>query len=467
MNEQRASALQILRAQQEGDLSRLREFLAVPSISTEPERSSDVRRAAEWLAEELRRLAIPRVEIMETGGHPVVFAETGSAPSGGPSVLVYGHYDVQPVDPLELWEQDPFEPVVAGPHLVARGASDMKGQIMAVMSAVAAIFHSGEAPVGIRFLFEGEEEIGSPHLAGFLQQHRELLQADLCLNPDTGMLGEGMPTITYGLRGLAYFELRLRGPARDLHSGAFGGVVHNPAQVLCELVAGMHDQRGRVVLPGFYDRVRPLEAEERAEMARLPMDEGFYKRNAGVSELWGEEGFSAVERIGARPTLEVNGLLSGFTGPGTKTVLPATAMAKLSMRLVPDQTPDQVEAQLRAYLSERVPPTIRWELDRLAGSPPSLSDRASPGVTALSAAMETVWGTPPLFRREGGSVPVTAYLQEFLGMESVLTGFALPDDNAHSPNERLHLPTWKRGREAIVHFLYNLAENQSASIKNL
>jgi acetylornithine deacetylase/succinyl-diaminopimelate desuccinylase-like protein len=335
----------------------------------------------------------------------------------------------------------------------------MKGQIMAVMSAVAAVFQSGEAPVQIKFLIEGEEEIGSPHLAEFLAKHKELLKAHMCLNPDTGMLGAGMPTITYGLRGLAYFELRLRGPARDLHSGAFGGVIHNPAQVLCELVAGMHDDRGRVVLPDFYDSVRPLDAEERAEMARLPMDEGFYSRNAGVSELWGEEGFSPVERIGARPTLEVNGVLSGFTGPGTKTVLPAAAMAKLSMRLVPDQRPDEVEAQLRAYLGDRVPPTIRWELERLAGSPPSLSDRASPGVTALSKAMETVWGTPPLFRREGGSVPVTAYLQQLLGMESLLTGFALPDDNAHSPNERLHLPTWERGCEAIVHFLYNLSGN--------
>jgi acetylornithine deacetylase/succinyl-diaminopimelate desuccinylase-like protein len=466
MDPTRDRALKQLRSRREQDLSLLREFLRIPSVSTEAQRQADVLRAADWLAEALRTLSMDRVEILPTGGHPVVFAETRRPGPEAQRVLVYGHYDVQPVDPLELWDHDPFEPATEGEHLVGRGASDMKGQIIAVLAAVAAFLREVEPRLQLKFLFEGEEEIGSPHLLEFLGAHKEDLEAELCLNPDTGMMGPELPTITYGLRGLAYFELRLHGPAQDLHSGAFGGVVHNPAQALCELVAGMHDRAGRVTLPGFYDSVRPLSPEERRHMDELPTNEAFYRRNAGVSMLWGEEGFTAAERVGARPTLEVNGLLSGFTGQGSKTVLPAAAMAKLSMRLVPDQDPGSVEGQLRQYLEGRVPPTIRWELERLAAAPPSLSDRDSDGVRALSAALESVWKRPALFRREGGSVPVTAYLQEMLGMESVLTGFALPDDNAHSPNERLHLPTWERGCEAVLHFLCNLNETGAGTIQD-
>lgn len=479
MNELRDRALKLLRAQREDNLSRLREFVSIASVSTEPERDAEVRRAAAWLAGLLGRLGAlqvqtlepvgsqsvaaktpgPEAERPERAGHPVVYAQTARPSPNSPRVLVYGHYDVQPVDPLELWESDPFIPVLRGEHLVARGASDMKGQIMAVVAAVEALLRAGGTGVQLKFMFEGEEEVGSPHLLELIRRHKDLLEADVCLNPDAGMLGPDLPTITYGLRGLAYFELRLRGPERDLHSGAFGGVVHNPAQALCELLAGMHDQHGRVTLPGFYDSVLPLEAEERREMARLPTDESFYLENAGVPALWGEEGFSPAERVGARPTLEVNGLLSGFTGKGSKTVLPAAAMAKLSTRLVPEQNPEVVESQLRAYLDARVPRGIRWELDRLAGGPASLSDRGSPAVRSLSRAMETVWGKAPLFRREGGSVPVTAHLLELLGMQSVLTGFALPGDNAHSPNERLHLPTWERGCETILHFLCNMSQD--------
>jgi acetylornithine deacetylase/succinyl-diaminopimelate desuccinylase-like protein len=463
LNEPRARALQLLQDRRDDNLSILKEFLSIPSISTEPERAGEVRRAASFLAERLRAIGIPRVETLETGGHPIVFAETPRPDAAAPRVLIYGHYDVQPVDPLELWDHDPFQPVVRNEHLVARGSSDMKGQIMAVLAAVEAYLGAGAESLQLKFLFEGEEEIGSPHLPDSLRAHRSLLEAEVCLNPDTGMLGAELPTITYGLRGLAYFELRLRGPQRDLHSGAFGGVVHNPAQVLSELIAGMHDRQGRVTLPGFYDRVLPLQREEREAMARLPMDEAFYREGAGVEQLWGEEDYTPAERVGARPTLEVNGLLSGFTGKGSKTVLPAAAMAKLSMRLVPEQDPKEIEEQLRAYLRQRAPATVRWELEPLAAGPASLSDRTSAPVAALSRAMETVWGKEPLFRREGGSVPVTAYLLELLGMESLLTGFALPDDNAHSPNERLHLPTWQRGSQTVLHFLYNLPEAGAAA----
>jgi len=377
--------------------------------------------------------------------------------AGAATLLIYGHYDVQPVDPLEEWEGEPFEPRRQGNHLYARGASDMKGQILAALISFQAAQSAGQLPIRFKFLFEGEEEIGSPNLYRFIEEHRQLLACDLCLNPDTGMLGPELPTITYALRGLAYFELRLRGPSQDLHSGSFGGVVHNPAQALCELIAGLHDRSGRVSIPGFYDRVRDLKAEEKRELARLPVDEAFYMKTAGVKKLWGERGYTPVERIGARPTLEVNGLLSGFTGEGSKTVLPATAMAKLSCRLVADQKPEEVKEQLERFLGERLPDTVSWELLPLASSPPVLSPRDSRGISALSSAFERVWGKRPLFRREGGTVPIGAYLQELLGVDSVQTGFSLPDDNAHSPNEKLDLPTWSRGIEGLIHFYYNLA----------
>jgi len=457
MKEQRRKALEFVNEQYERLLAKLEELLRIPSVSTEPERRADVRRAAEWLAEYLRSLAMEVVEVIPTAGSPVVFGCSTREQSTLPTVLIYGHYDVQPVDPLEEWTSDPFEPRREGDRLFARGASDMKGQIMAVLSALEAMRSAGELPIRFKFLFEGEEEVGSPNLYEFIETHGQRLACDLCLNTDTGMLGPQLPAITYALRGLAYFELRVRGPAQDLHSGSFGGVIHNPAQVLCELIAQMHDSSGRIRVPGFYDRVRELQAEERRELARLPADEAFYIRNAGVRELWGEPEFTPAERVSARPTLEVNGLVSGFTGKGTKTVLPAAALAKLSCRLVADQDPEEVHQQLERFCRKHLPPTVSWELDLLASSPPVQSSRDSIGVRALSSALQTVWGKPPIFRREGGTVPIGAYLQQLLGVESVQSGFGLPDDNMHSPNEKLDLPTWKRGIEALIHFYYNLA----------
>jgi acetylornithine deacetylase/succinyl-diaminopimelate desuccinylase-like protein len=431
----------------------LDELLAIPSVSTESARKGEVLAAAEWTAQALRALGCSGVKSFPTPGAPLVYGENIPAGSSAPTVLIYGHYDVQPVDPLELWQSDPFQPAVRGEDLYARGASDMKGQILAVLKAVEAVLSTGGKRPAFKFLFEGEEEIGSTHLPEFIRTHRDLLACDLCLNPDAGMIAPELPTITYGLRGLAYFELRLRGPSHDLHSGMYGGVVHNPAQVLCELVAAMHEPSGRVTLPGFYDAVHPLDPEERRELGRLPMDEAFYLRASGAPALWaGEQGFTPFERVGARPTLEVNGLSSGFTGEGSKTVLPAEAMGKISMRLVPDQTPEQVTSQLEAFLHQHVPASVRWELKRLAGGPPSISARESPGVRALARALGEAWGVAPVFRREGGSIPVVAYLQEYLGVESLLTGFSLPEDNAHSPNEKLHLPTWQKGIAALALF---------------
>ncbi|UCF97084.1 MAG: dipeptidase [Spirochaetaceae bacterium] len=461
MEQRRQKALEFLRNNHENLLLKLEEFIRIPSISTEPQHHSDVRKAAEWLADHLKALDMEAVEIFPTQGAPLVFGASRSGDSDAPTLLIYGHYDVQPVDPLEEWEGDPFEPRRQSNLLYARGASDMKGQIMAALNALQAVQSAEGSPIRCKFLFEGEEEVGSPNLYPFIQTHRELLACDLCLNPDTGMLGPELPTITYGLRGLAYFELRLRGPSQDLHSGSFGGVVHNPAQVLCELIADLHDQDGRVTIPGFYDPVLDLSPEERQELARLPVDEAFYQKNAGVKKLWGEPEFTPLERVSARPTLEVNGLLSGFIGEGSKTVLPAAAMAKISCRLVADQKPEEVKQQLERYLRKHLPETVSWELKSLASAPPVLSPRDSRGVRALSTALEAIWGKRPLFRREGGTVPIGAYLQELLGIESVQTGFALPDDNAHSPNEKLNLQTWSRGIEALVHFIYNLSEGGS------
>lgn len=455
MTDPRVQALDYVRRNRDRFLEELKDFLRIPSVSTDPAHRPDVERAARWVAERLRAAGVDHVEILPTAGHPVVYGEARSPHPEAPTVLVYGHYDVQPPDPLDLWTSGPFEPTVRGENLYARGASDMKGQVMAAIAAFEAVARSGPLPAHVKFLIEGEEEIGSPHLPAFIQAHRDRLACTVSLNPDSGMIAPDTPTITYGLRGLAYFELRVYGPSHDLHSGLYGGVVHNPAQALCELIAGMHDAEGRVTLPGFYDRVRPLTEEERAELARLPVDNRFYLEQTGAPALWGEAGYTPVERIGARPTLEINGLLSGFTGPGAKTVLPAEARAKISMRLVPDQDPEEVYQQLLRYLEERAPKTVRWEVIRMAGVRAVLTDRNHPAVQALRRALETVWGRPPVFKREGGTVPIVTQLKEMLGVESVLTGFGLPDDNLHAPNEKLHLPTWSRGLEALVHFFYN------------
>jgi len=453
----RIEALQYARKQAGRFLGDLKAFVAIPSVSTEPDRRADIDRAARWVADYMRGVGIDGVEICPTEGHSVVYGEMLGAGTGAPTVLVYGHYDVQPAGPPDLWKSGPFDPALRGEYLYGRGATDMKGQVMAVLNAVEAVAGTGPLPVNLKFLIEGEEEIGSPSLRLFVESCKDRLSCNVVLNADTGMIAPDQPAIVYALRGLACFEIRLYGPARDLHSGIYGGVVHNPAQVLCELIAGMHDEAGRVTLPGFYDAVRPLAAEERSELARLPMDETFYLDKTGAPLLWGEVGFTPVERTGSRPTLEVNGILSGYTGPGAKTVLPALALAKISTRLVPDQDPGEVREQLLRYLETKAPPTVRWELIDMGGGPASLSRRDSRAVAALGKAMEQVWGIAPLFKREGGSVPAVSILQDLLGIDSLNTGFSLPDDNMHGPDERLHLPTWYRGTEMLIYFFFNLA----------
>jgi len=431
-------------------------LVKIPSVSTDPSAQPAMLQTAEKIIELLKNIGFKQADIMQTIGHPVVFGQILPGRDDLPTLLIYGHYDVQPPDPVDLWKTGPFEPTIIGDRLYGRGSSDMKGQIIASLSAVESILKQGDIPLNIKVLIEGEEEIGSPNLAAFIQEHKELLKCDYILNPDSGLISAELPAITYGLRGLAYFELRFYGPDHDLHSGGFGGAIHNPAQAICEVVAKMHDANGKVMLPGFYDKVIKLSDKERIEIARLPIDDEFYKTMAGVSDLWGEKEYSANERIGARPTLEINGLLSGFTGIGAKTVLPAISMAKISMRLVPDQDPDDVYAQLSEFLNTNVPATIRWELISMVGGPPCLTNPDLPETKAMAKALETVWGIPPVFKREGGSIPVVADMQKILGVDSVLTGFGMPEDAIHSPNESQHLPTLHRGVESIIHFIYNL-----------
>ena len=458
MNDRRDAALQYAHENRPRFLGELKDFVRIPSVSTDPGAKGEMQHAAEWVAEQMRGLGLEKVKIYPTAGHPVVYGEYLKAGADKPTALIYGHYDVQPAEPLELWHSPAFEPIQRGDNLYGRGASDMKGQVVISLKAVESLLRNGGLPINVKFIIEGEEEVGSPSLGDFITAHKDLLACDFAINPDTGMMGADSPTITYGLRGLAYFELRVSGPDHDLHSGQFGGVVHNPAQVLCELIAGMHDEQGHITLPGYYDSVRPLDAEERAELRRLPTDEAFYLKQTGAPALDGEAGYTPVERVGARPTLEVNGLLSGFTGEGSKTVLPAKAMAKISMRLVPDQDPEEVHQQLLRYLKEKAPATIRWELIKMAGAPASITDLHLPAVQSLEKALEVVWGKPASFRREGGSVPVVYQMANILGVDSVLTGFGLPDDNLHAPNEKIHVPTFYRGIDTFIHFLSNLGE---------
>lgn len=440
-------------------LQELRDFLSIPTISTLSEHRPDIQRGAEWVAENLREMGMEHVEIMPTAqgrGQPLVYADWLHA-ADAPTILVYGHFDVQPVDPLNEWLTAPFEPTILGDTIYARGASDMKSQTHAFMKALEALLRTGTLRVNVKVMVEGEEEVGSPNFGSFLREHKEKLKCDAVLNADSQMASRDLPSIVYGLRGLCYFEIWVHGPAQDLHSGLFGGSIHNPAQVLCDLVSGMHDADGRVALPHFYDDVRTLAEEERQELSRFPITDEGWAKAAGVSALWGEKGFSTVERTGARPTLEVNGLFAGFIGEGSKTVLPAKAMAKISTRLVPNQRPDKIKAQLEAYLSAHAPNTVRWEVKQLAAGEPVLLGRDSRFVRAASDALQETFSVAPAFQLLGWSVPVTNSLTDELGVDVVVMGFGLADDGTHGPNEHFYLPNYYRGIEAYIRFFKNLS----------
>jgi acetylornithine deacetylase/succinyl-diaminopimelate desuccinylase-like protein len=432
----------------------LKSYLAIPSISALPQHAGDIRACAEWTAAELTRIGMQNVRLIETPGNPVVYADWLNAP-GAPTLLFYGHYDVQPVDPLDLWESPPFEATIRDGEIYARGSADDKGQIFMHFKAVEAwLKQAGSLPVNIRIFIEGEEEVGSRHLDQFVRDHRDQLRSDVVVISDSPMFDRGIPSICYGLRGLAYFQLDIRGTKSDLHSGSFGGAVANPAMVLSQILGQMKDKGGRVRIPGFYDDVRALRDEEREQWKRLPFNETKYRKELGAPKLFGESGYSTLERVWARPTFEVNGLLAGFTGEGAKTVIPAVSMAKISMRLVPDQDPDKVAGLFEAYLKKVAPKTVEWKLTRMHGGKPWMADFDNPFVQAAGRAIELGFGKAPVFNREGGSIPVVSTFQQELGVPSVLFGIGLPDENAHAPNEKLDLGNFHNGVIAAA-YLYD------------
>jgi acetylornithine deacetylase/succinyl-diaminopimelate desuccinylase-like protein len=423
----------------------LKQYLAIPSISALPQHKDDVRRTAQWTVDELTRAGLENARLIETPGNPVAYAEWLHA-EGAPTILFYGHYDVQPVDPLELWESPPFEATVREGELYARGAADDKGQIFMHFKAIEAhMKQNGRLPVNMKVLIEGEEEVGSENLSDFVRANRDLLEADVVVISDSPMFERGIPSICYGLRGLAYFQIDVRGSNTDLHSGSFGGALANPALVLAQILAQMKEKNGRVRIDGFYDDVVELTEEERNAWKQLPFNEKQYQRDLGVPKLFGEAGYSTLERVWARPTFEVNGLLSGFTGEGAKTVLPAVAMAKVSMRLVPNQDPDRIAQLFEEYVKKVAPKTVEVTVTRMHGGRPWLTDYHNDFVQAASRAIEKGFGQKPVFNREGGSIPVVFTFQQELGLPSVLFGVGLPDENAHAPNEKLDLGNFHNG----------------------
>jgi len=426
-------------------LSELKDLLAIPSISALPEHASDVRRCAQWCADEMGRIGLQNVRLIDTPGNPVVYGDWLGAP-GAPTILFYGHYDVQPVDPLNLWISPPFEATIRDGEIYARGSADDKGQVFMHFKAIEAhMKQNGRLPVNMKIILEGEEEVGSAHLDDFIGAHKSELKADVVVISDSGMFARGVPSICYGLRGLVYFQLDLRGSGTDLHSGSFGGAVANPAFVLAQMLAQMKDRGGRIKIPNFYDDVLPLKDEERQAWATLPYNEKQYKKDFGIPKLSGETGYTTLERTWARPTFEVNGMLSGFTGEGAKTVLPAVAMAKVSMRLVPNQDPNRIAELFEAYVRKITPKTVELKVTRMQRGKPWMTSLDNPFMQAAGRAIEQGFGRKPVFTREGGSIPVVSTFQEELGLPAVLFGVGLPDENAHAPNEKLDLGNFHNG----------------------
>ena len=434
-------------------------FLRFPSISTDSKHAADVRACAGWLVEKLSAMGLS-VELHETPRHPVVLARNGHV-SGRRTVLIYGHYDVQPVDPLHLWHSDPFQPEIRDGRIWARGATDNKGQMLAHVLGVQEILRQhGELPVNLIFLFEGEEEIGSPNLAPFLARHREALRCDVIAISDTGMVAPGVPTLGYGLRGIACCEVTLRGPKGDLHSGLFGGAVANPAAAIARLVASLHDAEGRVRIDGFYDDVRPLENWEREMWSKVPgVGDGDFLDVTGSPALFGEPGYNSAERVWARPTAEVNGIGGGYQGEGSKTVLPAEAFAKLSFRLVPDQDPADILRKVKQHLEAHCPPGVSLEYHAGHDGKPYLTDPHSPFGQAAQAALRAAFYAEPVLIREGGSIPIVQTFRDILGADTLLLGLALPDAQIHAPNENFPVENFEAGIRLSKELLSELAGN--------
>jgi acetylornithine deacetylase/succinyl-diaminopimelate desuccinylase-like protein len=432
------------------------QLLRIPSVSAHAAREQDMRRAAQWVADDFSRIGLA-AELIETDGPPIVYAESPPV-EGRPTALVYGHYDVQPPEPLDKWESPPFEPTRRDGNLYARGATDDKGQMLTHVKGVQAwLATQKKLPLQVKFLIEGEEEVGSENIEKYIRQQTDKLACDVLIISDMSQFAPGQPAVTYGLRGIACFELRVTGPKQDLHSGTFGGSVTNPAIALAKMLAGLVDEDGRVQVPGFYDDVVPLPDSEREQLSSLPFDQPSFIEHLGVPELFGERGYSTLERRWARPTFDVNGLTSGYQGEGSKTIVPATASAKLSFRLVPTQDPEKITEGLKDILQELCPAGVTMELTCQHGSPGFVVDPASPAVAAAVRAIERGFGRPPLFIREGGSVPIVVTLVEALDVDCLLLGWGQNDDNTHSPNEKFCLADFHRGIKSSAYLWHELS----------
>lgn len=438
-------------------LQELFELIRIPSISSKEAHKDDMYEAAAWIKAKLLEKGADKAEVLDTDGHPVIYGEKIIDPSL-PTVLVYGHYDVQPVEPLNLWKSPPFEPEIRDGKIYARGADDDKGQMFMHFAAFEYLVKTNQLPCNVKFMIEGEEEIGSPSLGKFMDQNREMLAGDVILVSDTSMLGPQDPSITTGLRGLSYVEVHVTGPNRDLHSGLFGGAVANPINVLCQMIGSLIDDKGRITVEGFYDDVEVLSKEERAEMARAPFDEEAYKKALDISEVHGEAGYSTLERTGIRPTLDVNGIWGGHTDPGAKTVLPSEAHAKISMRLVPHQDSTKITEVFKKHFLAIAPPYVKVDVEFLHGGEGYVSPTNTIEYQAASKAYEITFGKKPIPVRSGGSIPIISLFEKILGIKSILMGFGLESDAIHSPNENYPLEQFLKGIETIPHFYKHYVE---------
>ncbi|GAA4412751.1 dipeptidase [Nibrella viscosa] len=438
-------------------LNELFDLIRIPSVSADPKHKEDMRRAADFVKDKLLAAGLDTADVIETAGHPVVFGEK-QIDATKPTVLVYGHYDVQPADPYELWQTPPFEPTIRNERIYARGACDDKGQFYMHIKAIEGMIAGGNLPCNVKVMIEGEEEVGSEHLGAFVAANRDRLQADVILISDTSIINNDTPSVESGLRGLSYVEVEVTGPNRDLHSGVYGGGVENPINVLCRMIASLKDEQGRITIPGFYDAVVELSADERTELAKAPFDEEEYKQDLGLNAVAGEAGYSTPERTSIRPTLDVNGIWGGYTGEGAKTVLPAKAHAKISMRLVPNQTPDEITDLFTRHFTAIAPPTVTVKVMPHHGGLPYVTPTDSVEFEAASKAFEEAWGKKPIPTRGGGSIPIVALFEQELGIKSILMGFGLDADALHSPNESYGLFNFYKGIETIPYFYKHYAE---------
>ena len=452
-----------LKDQAERFVDELRQFLRIPSVSADSKRRDDVRRAAEFVRDQLRSAGLA-ADLVETSGHPIVYGHWLHAGGDAPTAMVYGHYDVQPPDPLNEWQTPPFEPDVRDGKIYARGATDDKGQMFTHIKSIEAWLKStGKLPINVKVVIEGEEEVGSKNLDQFLESHKDELRSDIAVISDTSQYAPGIPAITYGLRGILACEVTLHGPNQDLHSGVFGGAVTNPVNALARLIGSLHDAHGRVQIPGFYDAVVDLTPAERQRFAALPYNEQAFFAGVGTTGGWGEEGYTSLERRWARPTCDVNGVFGGYQGEGPKTIIPARATAKITCRLVPAQDPERLTESLRTFLERQCPPGIRFEFKHWHGCPAFVFDADSPAMNAAREAIRDAFEREPVMIREGGSIPVVATFREILGVDTLLLGWGQNTDNLHGPNEHFSLADFQKGIRASAHLWQKLAERRSAT----